>query len=266
MLAPVDGPLAIAPGEVHVWLCFTDDADSPELAADYTALLDAGERERMGRFYFDVHRRAFVIAHALVRTTLSQYAAVDPAAWRFTAGERGKPAIEPVPGMPALDFNLSHTDGLVACAVSAGAAVGVDVERSRQLDDLERLVERFFSPPEIAALLALGAADRRQRFFTLWALKESYIKARGLGLAIPLDQFSFHVGGEQALRLAIEPEVGDDPARWQVARWWPSPDHSAAVCAAVASPLALRVRTVVPLRSAGPWYDDIACSQGGADD
>src|SRR5690606_33310169 len=92
-----------------------------------------------------------------------------------------------------LVFNLSHTDGLIACAVSRGREVGVDVEwLDRRGGDID-VADRFFSRYEVQALYAQPPERRRDRFFRYWTLKESYIKARGMGLALPLDRFSFEL-------------------------------------------------------------------------
>ncbi len=122
---------------------------------------------------------------------LSRYADVAPRDWPFRIDEHGRPELAARPaGTPDLRFNVSHTNGLVACAVTVGREVGVDVEHTgRRL--VHDVAERFFSPREVADLRACPAADQPVVFFDYWTLKESYIKARGLGLALPLRQFSF---------------------------------------------------------------------------
>lgn len=61
--------------------------------------------------------------------------------------------------------------------------------------------------------------------------KESYIKARGMGLSIPLDQFSFSFPHERAVHIAIQPELGDDASRWSFWQCRPSPECLLAICA-----------------------------------
>src|SRR6185295_18612851 len=120
------------------------------------------------------------------RTTLSHYAAVDPTAWQFARNRRGRPEISGPLGVAPLRFNLSNTAGLIACLVTLGVDVGVDVEDTHRRGETVRIANRFFSASEVAALEALPPERQRQRFFEYWTLKESYIKARGMGLAIPL--------------------------------------------------------------------------------
>jgi 4'-phosphopantetheinyl transferase len=215
------------PHAVHVWL--TDpDRIPPDLLAAYDSLLTPDERAKQQRFMFEKGRRECLVTRALVRTTLSRYADVAPRDWRFVPNEHGRPDIAPGLVRAPLRFNLSHTDGLIACAVSLERDVGVDVEYlDRRGPDLD-VAERFFSALEVRELRALPASEQRDRFFCYWTLKESYIKARGMGLALPLDKFSFHLG-ERPIRITIDPSLGDDASAWQFELQRPDAAHLLAV-------------------------------------
>jgi len=246
----VRAPLQLGADEVHVWLAWTDAVD-PVADARCATLLSAEERARHDRFHFERDRQLYRVAHALVRTSLSRYAPVAPAAWRFVATPHGRPELLPGNGGVPLRFNLSHTRGLVACVVSLAREVGVDVEaEERPGNPLDRVSDHF-APAEVAALRALPAAAQPTRFFTLWTLKEAYIKARGLGLAIPLDRFSFEVPASSStpITIAFTPPIDDDPASWHFESMQPGPRHFLA-CAArrrAGETLRLRVRTTTPL-------------------
>lgn len=241
--------LAGGPGVVDVWYTFVDDAAPPPPEA-CAALLSGDERERRAHFVFEKDRRLFLAARVLVRTVLSRYAAVDPADWRFAPGSHGRPHIAAPALAHGLHFNLSHARGLVACAVSAAhPAVGVDVERLDRAVDPLGLAGRYFAPSEVEALRACPAADRIPLFFTYWTLKESYIKARGLGLSLPLDGFAFAVRGG-AIAVRFEEVVGDDAARWRFAVFEAGSDHLLALgvdtAGAVLSPRAARLAAFAP--------------------
>src|SRR5262249_50795126 len=106
--------------------------------------------------------------------------------------------------------------------------VGVDVEHvNRRLVGLE-LAERFFAPVEVAALRALAEENRGEHFFAYWTLKEAYIKARGLGLSLPLDAFAFQLD-PGCPRITFTERIADNPSAWQFARQRPGPDHALAV-------------------------------------
>jgi 4'-phosphopantetheinyl transferase len=199
-----------------------------ERLAAYRRHLPSDEIARAARFVQPPDAMRFVVGRALARTLLSRFAAVQPHDWPFVIDEHGRPHLAgPVPGAPDLRFNISHTDGVVACALTVGREVGVDVEYTgRRLQ--HAVPERFFSPREVADLRAQPEADQPAVFFDYWTLKESYIKARGLGLALPLWQFSFLLHGPTPV-IAFAPELHDDPGSWQFAQFWPTADHRLAV-------------------------------------
>jgi 4'-phosphopantetheinyl transferase len=234
---------------IDLWCTYISDIRDDSLWPRYDALLSEDERARQARFRFAGDRRRFLITRALVRTVLSRYAAVPPEAWVFSAGARGRPVIAAPPAAPALEFNISQSSELVMLGVTSGRALGIDVEsieaRAADIDGLDR----YFAPEESAALLSLPPADRRRRFFELWTLKESYLKARGLGLAIALDAFRFELTGHRGLALHMRPELGDSPDDWRLWQLDLRDGYLAAVCAArgeVAAPR-ITLREVVPL-------------------
>lgn len=186
-----------------------------------------------------------------MRTTLSRYSATPPEDWRFVLGEHGCPAIAPEQNPSELRFNLSHTTGLIVLAVTRGRDVGVDVEYEPRDSRTTKIADRFFAPPEVAALHRLPEREQRARFFTYWTLKESYIKARGMGLAIPLKRFWFDVDTPGEISLDGAPELDDDPKSWAFARLRATPDHPVAVALRCppAHPFRLRVFETVPLES-----------------
>ena len=214
--------------EVHVWLRELPPSPSPGVLAAAEALLSSAERERAARFRFDRQRDAYFLSHALVRTTLSRYAAVAPEAWEFVTEEGGRPRLAGPAGAPALRFNLSHGEELAACAVAAEVAVGVDVEAAARVRQPLEIAERYFAREEVAAIAAREGAARLACFLEHWTLKEAYLKARGEGLALPLDRVRFAPAGPR-VEVAFDPELEDDPAHWQFALSEPAPGQRLAV-------------------------------------
>jgi 4'-phosphopantetheinyl transferase len=208
--------------DAHLWLA--DPGAFSEAALLRHAYLTDEERARGERYVFPEDRRAYLLTRALARAALSHAApGVEPREWTFAVGSHGKPSISGPRALP-LEFNLSNTRTLVACLVATGGPVGVDVEdESRELAP-DELADRFFSPSEASGLRALPPEARHARFLELWTLKESYIKARGLGLSIPLEQFSF-VLDSPPIRIELAPRLEDDPARWQFALLRPTARH-----------------------------------------
>lgn len=229
-LPRIDGA-SLAPDEVHVWYCLIDSVQDDALLVRYEALMTDDERARHQRFFFKRDRHMFLITRALVRTVLSRYVSCEPASWRFAANAFGRPHV--VGPQAAPHFNLSNTPGLVACAVARHRRVGVDVENVARRTEPMAIASRFFSASEVAALTALPKHEHRTRFFSLWTLKEAYIKARGMGLAIPLGQFSYALD-DGAIRIAFGGEIQDDPDAWQFALLRASDEHFLSIAIAAA--------------------------------
>lgn len=240
--------LPLPPGEAHVWITEPERVTDPRLLEAYLALLDGAERDRHLRFHFEKHRRQYLVSHALVRLCLSRYAAVPPEAWSFRANAYGCPELAGQ-GSPKLRFNLSHTDGMTLFAVTREEDVGVDVEDTLRPGETVAIADRFFAPAEVATLRALPMERQRERFFEYWTLKEAYIKARGMGLSLPLEQFAFELQPEQPPRISFDPRLHDDPATWRFLQLRLSARHQAAL--AVRRPagqgLQVRIQRTVPL-------------------
>jgi len=237
--------------EVDVWLARPSQIADDALRSRYLDLLSAEERAQHRRFHFERDRELYLVAHALVRSTLSRYAALEPAAWSFVHNRYGRPDVAPGSCALPLRFNLSHTRDLAACAVTLGRDVGIDVEDLRRPGETVSLASQFFAADEVRALQALPAARQRDRFFSYWTLKESYIKARGMGLSIPLEQFAFELAHPTRIGIRFLPPLADDPARWQFERAQVTPDHVLAVAVErrAGETLRLRVQSTVPLQA-----------------
>lgn len=204
--------LTLSKNDIHLWstkpqALFEDESENESehnnkkksehsltnqlLIEQYKTILTPEELKRQQRYKFRKDQHNALVTRAFIRDLLSHYADVAPSDWRFVKGEKDKPEIENPP-LP-LRFNLSHTEGLIICAVTLDNDIGCDVEYIARNNDVLSIADRFFSPLESTALFSLPQKKQRDRFFDYWTLKESYIKAWGLGLAIPLKDFSFTI-------------------------------------------------------------------------
>lgn len=102
----------------------------------------------------------------------------------FLKGENGKPYIK---GLP-VHYSISHAGDFVVCAFCE-KEIGIDIEKIRTID--LKVGKRFFCDSEYEDLLMKKKLDQIDYFFTLWTLKESYIKWLGTGMLTPLDSFCF---------------------------------------------------------------------------
>ncbi len=187
-------------------------------------MLDQSERARAERFHFEHDSQSYIAAHALTRAMLSQHTGKAPSAWCFETGPHGKPIVTGT-DVP-LRFNLSHTRGLVAVAVTLQHDVGVDVEQIEPKRLGLDVAERFFAPAEVGHLRALPQAGRTDASYAYWTLKEAYIKATGLGLSCPLDAFAFVL---EPLSICFSDRIIDNPAHWFFRRFCPAETYALAL-------------------------------------
>jgi 4'-phosphopantetheinyl transferase len=260
--APLRRGFCLSAGEIHLWLVNPREIADPILLNRYRALLDTEEQARLRRIRLPGVRHQYLLTRALVRTALSRYAPLSPRTWRFRPNPHGRPLIANSEGR-TLCFNLAHTEGMIVCAVTRDAELGVDVECTLRATRTAEVADRFFADIECRDLHALSADRRRDRFFDYWTLKEAYIKARGLGLACPLGKFAFRLREGERITLKIDPELADDGGRWYCRLGSPSDRHRLALCSTSAEPP--RSWYCVPMGDARPSalvLDDRAGTEG----
>lgn len=217
--------------EVHVW-CAALDLPG-DAVQRFWPLLAADESSRASRYVFARDRTHFVVARGLLRVILGGYVNLEPAALRFVYGAHGKPALAHDPGGVALRFNLSHSGGFALYAVTRQRELGIDIERVRPEFAREGgIAERFFSPREVAALRALPLSLQATAFFACWSRKEAYIKARGLGLAIPLESFDVSLTPGEPAVLLYTADGPQETSRWAMQELAPVPGYAAALAVA----------------------------------
>jgi 4'-phosphopantetheinyl transferase len=219
--------LILGSNAVHVWRVSLNQ--SPSQTALFRNNLDDDERSRADRFYFSRDRERFIVARGVLRAILGRYSNRAPESLSFSYSAHGKPALVPESDADAIRFNLSHSHGMALYAVSRGREVGVDLEFIRGDLEAEQIAERFFSHSEIETLRALPPNLRKYAFFLCWTRKEAYIKARGEGLSLALDQFDVSLTpGEPAALLSTRSD-SDEALRWSLRNLNPAPGYTAAL-------------------------------------
>jgi 4'-phosphopantetheinyl transferase len=210
--------------EVHIWR-----ASLNQPAAMLTAFkqsLATEELERAAKFHFQKDRDHFIVARALLRIILASYLESKPEQLRFSFNEYGKPALADT---ETVRFNLSHSRDLVLYAVARNRELGVDVEYVRDDFDTAQIARQFFSRREIEALCALPPEQQEEGFFLCWTRKEAYIKAKGQGLSIPLDQFDVSLAPDEPAKLLNVAGDTEEISRWSLRELAPGPGYMAAI-------------------------------------
>jgi 4'-phosphopantetheinyl transferase len=156
----------------------------------YLKFLSEMKRERLSRFIRKEDFLRSLVAEILIRVMLVKQSNSRNMDIRILSNSYGKPYVEG----HSVEFNISHSGEWVAAVISQ-SSVGIDVEKIQRIE--MDIAKRFFTEKEYAEIAAKDETERNRYFFDLWTLKESYIKACGQGLSIPLNLFSFSVNGEE---------------------------------------------------------------------
>jgi 4'-phosphopantetheinyl transferase len=165
----------LVPGEIHLW---TREGDAPDDAA-------------------------------ILKLLLSGYLKTEPAQVRVGIRPKGKPFVE---NDPTLFFNLSHSRGILVLAFSRDGELGVDIEMIRDLPDLDLLIDRNLTSREKEYTLK-DPKKKLTRFFQLWTLKESYLKATGDGMRLSPENLEFTVEGGNIRLNSLS--FGHDTSQWR---------------------------------------------------
>ncbi len=146
--------------------------------------VDKDKQIRIGRFvkYEDAMRT--LLADILTRLMICTRLDIPPHKIEFNCNAYGKPCLKT---NNTIHFNASHSENWIVCAIDA-RPLGIDIEHIKPID--LHIAEKFFSVEENKALEYTAKDKKLEYFYDLWTLKESYIKALGKGLSIPLDSFS----------------------------------------------------------------------------
>jgi 4'-phosphopantetheinyl transferase len=208
---------------VDVWRIHLDlELDSVK---SFESTLSEDELQRASNFHFDKDRDRYIIAHFSLRDILGRYLGTEPAQLEFSIDQYGKPSLL----KHKLEFNLSHSGSFALVAVTQSRIIGVDVERMREGISSLSIARQYFSPAEIAELETVPAEQKETAFFACWTRKEAFIKAKGLGLSLPLDSFDVSLTqDEPAILRAVRPQP-QEAARWTLLSLDVAPRHAGAV-------------------------------------
>lgn len=194
------------------WLALSDVEHDMASAA---ASLTAAERASASSLRHEPSRRAYLVAHVLLRTVLSAMHGLSPLQVALgrspcsTCGEaHGRPqALAPV-GAARTRFSLTRTEDVVAVLTAPRGEVGVDAERTVAPRVASSLLPRMH-PAEATEISQRPPHKRPIELTRIWVRKEALLKALGTGLA--RDTRLDYTGDE---RLDLRPpgwRLGDAP-------------------------------------------------------
>lgn len=152
--------------------------------------VDEEKKIKISKFVYKEDAYRTLIGDVLIRSMVCEKLKMSNKQISFYINEYGKPFIN---NTTRVHFNVSHAGEWVLCVLSNGE-IGIDIERIQPID-LD-IAKYYFSEVEYMDLQKKDGVDKIYYFFDLWTLKESYIKARGMGLSIPLKDFCIRVAND----------------------------------------------------------------------
>lgn len=236
--------------QLHLWFAFPEQEYGEELLSRYWKLASDDERQRNARFHFARDRKRHLITRAMTRVVLSRYAAIAPTDWTFATNRFGRPQISN-PEAAELSFNIAHSSTLIIIGITKQRALGVDTENLPIEPDQIEIADRFFAAEESAHLRTLALDKRAERFLEYWTFKEAYVKARGAGLSIPINQVRFKFEAGRRVEAMIDPAANQEGSDWRFWQVRPTRDDIVAICAEateVRDPQIV-MRTITPFMS-----------------
>ncbi|MBD2859686.1 4'-phosphopantetheinyl transferase superfamily protein [Spongiibacter sp. KMU-158] len=216
-------------GQVDLWFFSTDDPRLQRELAEHKALLSSEEQAQSDQLLNPLQHRDFILNRAMLRSVLAVYGDFTPQTVDFSVNQFGKPqlgdssarALREAAGHD-LHFNTAYSAGISICAV-ARDDVGVDIESHPDSAGMLAAADDYLSKAELQALRAQPEAGQLAQFFRYWTLKEAWLKARGEGLSVSLQDFSMLLDGEQ---IGFD---GPDKDLWQFRLLGQNDSHTAAL-------------------------------------
>jgi 4'-phosphopantetheinyl transferase len=207
--------LLLGATDVHVFRASLERVG--HVVARLRELLSPDEHARADRFHFEIDRQHFIVARGCLRKILARYLGIAPAGIRFSYADHGKPRLaSPIGQTQPLNFNLAHSGGLALYAFTRIGEIGIDLEHIRSDFTGEDIARRFFSATEVTCLSKLPESARDKAFFNCWTRKEAFIKAKGIGLSLALDQFDVSVAPAEPAALLRTRWDENEAARWSL--------------------------------------------------
>jgi 4'-phosphopantetheinyl transferase len=224
--------LFIKKNEIHLWMIKPDEINFSDFRSKFKCLLNKDELEKSESYLLVSDNLNYFISKCFVKHLLSRYLNIEAIDLLFRLGGMGKPEVVNDKGVK---FNLSHTKGLIVCALSLDKNIGCDVEYTRIKKNTTLIAENCFSKAENNYLYHLPCNQRAERFLDLWVLRESYIKAKGQCLGLNMDEFSFTIGKpfldhkNDNIRLSFSSKITDKSENWYSTLIYPSNEHRIAI-------------------------------------
>lgn len=169
------------------------------------SIIQHEELVRISKFVFKRDAKASIAGRLLLRRCIADALGIKAA--KMGRSSEGRPVLlQPKkipPHLVEFDFNVSHNGDFAVAVAAFCPKIGVDVMQmkysgGRSIDEFFRLMRRQFTVEEWRFIEATNEENKRvRRFYRLWTLKESYVKATRVGLAMDLQRINFNIVDEE---------------------------------------------------------------------
>ncbi len=171
--------------ETRVYITDTKDLEDEAVFQELYQTVSKERQAKIDRLRFPNDKRLSLAAAILLKKVLLEHGILE---YAFSYGENGKPYLKEY---PEIKFNLSHSGERVMCVIS-GQECGCDVEKSQNTDF--KVAEHFFAEQEKEMLKNTESVEeKKDLFYRLWTLKESFLKSTGLGMRLSMKDFYFNI-------------------------------------------------------------------------
>lgn len=194
-------------GDIHLWTISIDTSENQ--IEGLRSVLSPGEKKKASYYKFEPIQHNYIVSQAVLRILLSSYLDVKPVDIKLGVHKKGKPFLV---NDVSLFFNISNSHGICVYAFTRNAEIGIDIEKIRDLPDINQLIDKNLTTRE-KKYFQKDPDNKLSRFFQFWTIKESYLKAIGEGMRLTPENLEFSLDNG-AIRLQSV-NYGFDAADWQ---------------------------------------------------
>ena len=213
--------------EIHVWLA---ELDQPQNVVDrFLGYLNWNEKKRISKFKTETLKKKQIVSKGLLKLLIAKYLNTEPQTVEFESNEYGKPFISPAINPINLKFNISHSNRLGLYAFTTDHALGVDVEKIQELENIYDLVDLCMSDFEKRWFLKLSPGIKTDVFYKFWTVKEAFIKAVGTGFSFPLANVELKIKSKNKCELYKISDSVNSARQWRLFTFSPKLNYVASL-------------------------------------
>ncbi|WOD43237.1 4'-phosphopantetheinyl transferase family protein [Hwangdonia lutea] len=217
-------PKELIPKTIHIWVININDVIHK--IDNLKHVINKAEKEKASNFHFKKDQNKYIMSRGALRVLSACYLNRNAKEIEFEYGEYGKPEYN---FDSDLKFNISHSGDLIVLSFVKEFDIGVDIEKVKADFDIFEIAANFFSDLEIKTLKKVPKDKQVEYFYRCWTRKESFIKAKAMGLSFPLDSFSVCINSDKKTAVLETKWDINEKDTWSLFTFSPQPNYIGAV-------------------------------------